>query len=187
MNKAKIIKILEKDGVGVLPTDTLYGVVGRALSKKAVERIYEIKGRDESKPFIILISSISDLKTFGIGNTKQQYDILHNVILKNKWWPGKVSVILPCANKKFEYLHRSKKSLAFRLPNNKLLISILKKTGPLVAPSANPQGEKPAATISEAKKYFGNNIDFYLAGGRKAGKPSKIVSISVDGIIKKIR
>lgn len=185
MNKLQITQILKKDGVGVLPTDTLYGVVGRALSKKTVERIYKIKGRDESKPFIILISSLRDLEKFSIK--KEHYDILHNVIMKKKVWPGKVSVILPCTNKKFEYLHRGKKSLAFRFPKNKLLISILKKTGPLVAPSANSQGEKPAATISEAKKYFGADVDFYLAGGRKEGKPSKIISIGGDGAITILR
>ena len=61
-----IKKILLNHGVGVLPTDTLYGLVGSALSKKAVARIYKLRRRNPQKPFIILISSLADLKLFNI-------------------------------------------------------------------------------------------------------------------------
>lgn len=168
----KSIQSIKKDGIGILPTDTLYGIIGSAFSKRAVKRIYEVKGRDEKKPFIILISDVSDLKKFGIKITKEQKTFLEKV------WPGPVSIILPCPQKKFEYLHRGTKSLAFRLPKNKKLQELLKKTGPLVAPSANPQGLEPAHTIVEAKRYFGDTIDFYIAGGTKKGKPSAIISLA---------
>ncbi len=169
--KGKEIEMLKAGGVGIVPTDTLYGVCGSALSKSVVERIYRLKGRDEDKPFIVLISSIDDLKKFGIKLSPE------NVAFLDRTWPAQVSVILPCLLKKFEYLHRGKISLAFRLPKEKKLRDFLKETGPLVAPSANPQGESPANTIVEAKKYFDDMVDFYMAGGRKEGKPSKIVSL----------
>jgi L-threonylcarbamoyladenylate synthase len=170
------IKILKDNGIGVLPTDTLYGIVGSAFSKKAVERIYKVRGRNPKKPCIILISSINDLKKFGISQSliRANRRIVENV------WPGKVSVVFPLpkeAQKKFSYLHRGTKALAFRLPKKKSLIALLKKTGPLVAPSANPEGKKPAETITEAKKYFGDKVDFYLFEGKKTGKPSKIISL----------
>lgn len=165
-----IVSILKHDGVGVIPTDTLYGIIGGAFSKRAVERIYEIKGRDEGKPFIILISSLSDLKKFGIELDAQQKKFLKAV------WPGPVSVILPCAQKSFSYLHRGHKSLAFRMPKNALLEKLLKKTGPLVAPSANPQSKKPAETIQDAQKYFGEAVDFYSGSVVKKGNPSTIIS-----------
>ena len=167
----KAIQILLDGGIGIVPTDTLYGVCGSALSKRVVERIYRLKGRDEDKPFIILISSIDDLKKFGIKLSAE------NVAFLDRTWPAQVSVILPCTLKKFEYLHRGKASLAFRLPKSQKLREFLKETGPLVAPSANPQSEKPAATIAEAKNYFGDKVDFYLAAGKKEGKPSTIVSL----------
>ena len=167
----EIIHTIKKDGIGIVPTDTLYGIVGSAFSKQAVKRIYTVKGRDENKPFIILVSSVSDLKKFGIVVSLFQKKFLENI------WPNSVSVIIPCPLKKFEYLHRGSRSLAFRLPKNKKLQQFLKKTGPLVAPSANPQGEKPAETVREAKKYFGTHIDFYVSDGRKNGKPSTIVSL----------
>ena len=97
--------------------------------------------------------------------------------------------------------------IAFRLPAKKSLIEILKKTGPLVAPSANPEGQKPAQTILEAKKYFGpvrsrspqgdrstrsaraasngigNKVDFYLSGGMLKSKPSTLIKIGKNGKI----
>lgn len=167
----KEAQILKEGGIGIVPTDTLYGICANAFSKKAVERIYRLKGRDDSKPFIILISSIDDLKKFGIKLSPE------NIAYLDRVWPAQVSVILSCPLKKFEYLHRGKESLAFRLPKNPKLRNFLKETGLLVAPSANPQGKEPAHTIAEARKYFGGTVDFYLPGGRKEGKPSKIVSI----------
>lgn len=167
----KEVGILKKGGIGILPTDTLYGVVGSAFSKRAVSRIYEVKGRNHGKPLIILISSLEDVRKFGILLMDDQTKLL------NSFWPGPVSVILPCRQTKFSYLHRGTKSLAFRMPKSKKLLELIKKTGPLVAPSANPQGMKPAATVAEAKKYFGTEVDFYFPGGRKTGKPSRVVSL----------
>jgi L-threonylcarbamoyladenylate synthase len=171
---------IKKGAVGVLPTDTLYGIVGRAESKEAVKKIYNLKDRNSPKPLIILIGSLLDLQKFGIKPDEKTRKFLDQI------WPGKISVILPCQDKKFEYLHRRKKSLAFRLPASKNLIALIKKTGPLVAPSANPEGQKPAETIIEAKKYFGKKVDFYVADGRLKGAPSTIVEIK-EGEISLIR
>ena len=170
----EIKTILKNGGVGILPTDTLYGLVGSAFSKKAVQRIYRIKGRDEHKPFIVLIGSTKDLEQFGITG----YHFLHK-------WPAKTSIILPCT--KYPYLHRGEKAIAFRVPAKKSLIALLKKTGPLVAPSANPQGLTPAKNITEAKKYFGNNVDFYVSGGTLVSPPSTILRINKNGKIEVLR
>ena len=182
MKNQNLIRIIEKGGVVVLPTDTLYGICASAFSKKTVEKIYEIKGRDEQKPFIILISKIEDLKKFGIKLTKDQKNILE------KLWPNKVSVILACTSKKYSYLHRGTCSLAFRFPKKKSVLKILDQTGPLVAPSANPQGLSPARNIAEAKKYFGNQIDLYISGRTVlSAMPSTIVKLYTPGLVEILR
>ena len=187
MQTKKIITILKKDGTGILPTDTLYGIVSSAFSKQAVERIYKIKKRNPKKPLIILISSLIDLKKFGISGRH----IRTNRLTLEKFWPGPVSIVFPCTStvkvKKIKYLHRGTKTLAFRFPKKKSLIKILKQTGPLVAPSANPEGKKPATTIAMAKKYFGDEMDFYMSGGILKNKPSALISIGEKGKIKILR
>lgn len=179
----EIIKILKNDGVGIIPTDTIYGIVGSAFSAKAVERIFDIKGRNKDSAVIVLISNIKELEKFGV---------VYDPKTLKKFWPGKVSVILhhvsQVESKKFKYIHRGKNSIAFRLPKKKPLIELLKKTGPLVAPSANPSGLTPARNIREAKNYFGNTVDFYMSGGTiPLNKPSTLLKINKNGEIEVLR
>lgn len=174
------VAILKAEGVGVIPTDTLYGLVGQALSKKAVKRIYALKGRNIKKPFIILIAAIRDLKLFNIKLDAETKNILKEI------WPGKVSVILPCPEKNFFYLHRGKNTLAFRVPRKPTLQKLLKKTGPLVAPSANRESLKPAATIKEARVYFGDTVDFYVGAGKRLPlTPSSLIKIDKGRVVVK--
>lgn len=172
MNWNNAPESLQKGGVGVIPTDTLYGLVGSALASETVERIYAIKGRDAAKPLIILISSFDDLEIFKIALDKNNREFLMRA------WPAQLSVILPVSSREYEYLHPLQGTLAFRMPDNNELLSLLKAVGPLVVPSANPQGEKPAVTIEEARTYFGDKVDFYVDGGRLDSKPSTLVDLT---------
>lgn len=167
-------KILKNDGVVILPTDTLYGIIGSALSKKAVRRIYEIKGRDGFKPLIVLINSYKDLEIFGIKLKKDQLDSL------NKIWPGKVSVEFCYKNKKFSYIRGNQDYNAFRMVGikNKNLFNLINNVGPLVAPSANLQGLSPSETIKDAKKYFNKMVDLYIDGGKRKISPSTLVKLN---------
>jgi len=178
-----ITHILRSGGVGVLPTDTLYGIVGSALKPKTVARIYRLRKRNPKKPMIILVASAADTKKFGIAVDAKTKKILSKV------WPGKVSVILRVSSrrrrmlKKFRYLHRGTGTLACRVPRPAWLRNLLKKTGPLIAPSANFEGQPPAPTISAARKYFGKNVDFYADAGRLTSKPSTLIKIEKGEVI----
>ena len=170
---------LNKAGaIGVIPTDTVYGLVARAADKEAVERLYRAKSR-ENKPGTLIAADIGQLEELGL---KHRY--LKAVA---DFWPGAISVIIPCGDPALAYLHRGKMSLAVRIPADKKLCEILKGAGPLLTTSANQPGEPPANTIQEAKKYFGDNVDFYVNGGDLSGnQPSTIVRI-VDDAIEVIR
>lgn len=166
-----VFALIQNKAIGIMPTDTVYGLVASALDEKAVSKIYKIKKRDEHKPFIILIASLKDLELFDIKLERKVLNILKKI------WPNKVSIILPCKKKQFFYLHRGKGSLAFRMPKSKKLLNILIKTGPLASTSANLSGQSPAKNIKQAEKYFGNKVDFYIDGGELNNTPSTIVSI----------
>lgn len=85
----KAVEVLNKGGVAVLPTDTIYGLHCLASDKLTVERIYKIKGRDFNKPFYYPNFQQSDLKGFGITVDVDLADTLDN------YWPGPNSIILP--------------------------------------------------------------------------------------------
>ncbi|OGE32249.1 threonylcarbamoyl-AMP synthase [Candidatus Daviesbacteria bacterium RIFCSPHIGHO2_02_FULL_36_13] len=167
--------------IGVIPTDTIYGIVTSAFDEKLVEKIYKLRKRADDKPFIVLIGSTEDLKKFGVQLTDKQKEFLQN------HWPNPLSVVLPVLDEKFAYLHRGKKSLAFRMPKDEELLELLKETGPLVSPSANIEGQKPSETIDEAKEYFGNFVDFYIDRGRIISTPSTLIELSDDGSVKILR
>jgi L-threonylcarbamoyladenylate synthase len=173
-NIEEIANYLLNGAVAIIPTETLYGILCKAKNKQTVEKIYQIKGRNPNKPVIILIGHIDDLKIFKIKLSKWQKTQI------KKYWPGKVSIILPCFEDKFEYLHRGTESLAFRLPKDHLLGKLLKITGPLIAPSANPEGKVPGLTIKEIQKYFGEKIDLYVNGGERNSPPSTLISLLDD-------
>ncbi len=154
-----------------MPSDTIYGLLALANDKNVVASLYALKGRQPEKPFIILISKYSQLKALGISPSLTQTKFL------KKYWPGAVSVILSCQDLNLEFLHRCTNSLAVRMPNNKLLKDLIDITGPLIAPSCNPEGLPPATNPEEAKKYFGNKIKLYVDGGDIKSNPSTLVSL----------
>lgn len=170
MDWKELVLLLKEGEIAVMPTDTIYGICGSALSKKTVEKIYKLRKRNFKKPMIILISNSEDLKKFGIKLYIKDRKILEKI------WPAKISVALECKNEKFKYLHRGTKTLAFRMPKNKILQKILEISGPLVASSANWEGKKPAETIAEAKKYFSNKVVYY-DGGKITGESSTLIKL----------
>lgn len=167
-------KLLKTGVVGVIPTDTVYGVVARAQDNEAVERLYRLKHR-ENKPGTLIAASIKDLEKVGL---KHRY-----LKAVEQYWPGAVSVVIPAADPALGYLHQGKMSLAVRIPNDKNLQEILRQTGPLITSSANDPGEPTATTIEKAKKYFGDKVDFYEDGGDLSGRePSTVIRIIDDAV-----
>ncbi len=179
MNIEQLAKALNDDKVGVIPTDTVYGVVGRLFSEIAVRRIYEAKRHDPSRRVgTILIADISQIK-----------DIVSPEMLQyaSRYWPGPVSVVLPLPDS-LRYAHGGNNTLAFRIPDVPELIELLQHTGPLATSSANLSGQPPAMTIQQAKNYFGDRVDFYIDGGDLSDRqPSRIVELCPDGSEEEVR
>ncbi len=180
-NDKNLIEVLENNGVVIMPTDTIYGIVGKARSENTVKRIYEIRGRNPQKPCIILIGDIKELEKFLIILSEKQKQMLEI------YWPGPVSIVFNCLDDKFTYLHRGTKTLAFRLPAQAGLRKLLLKTGPLIAPSANKETFPPHETAEGAKKYFGDSIDLYIDGGEIKGKASKVIRLHNNGSVTVLR
>jgi len=172
-----IINQIRAGAVGVMPTDTVYGLVGQALNKQSAKRIKKLKNRDK-KPLIVLISKLKEIEKFGLKINQANREVI------KKLWPGPISIVFNGLPKSFHYLSGGKKSLAFRLPQDKKLRDCLAKTGPLIATSANPRGLSPAQTIAEAKKYFGSQVDFYLSAGYKMPLiPSMVIEIKRGKVV----
>lgn len=167
-------KLLKPGAVGIIATDTVYGIVARAGDKSAVARLYEIKKRDE-KPGTLIAANLEQLEALGL---KHRY-----LKAVEQYWPCAVSVIIPTGDPSLTYLHRGKMSIAVRIPADKKLQELLEKTGPLLTSSANQPGEPTANIVQQAKDYFGDQPDFYDDGGDLSGRePSTIIRIIDDAV-----
>lgn len=175
----KLALLLKEGVIAVMPTDTIYGICASVFKKKAVEKIYKLKKRTPNKPLIILISKMEELNLFGVQPDQKEKEFLKKI------WPGKISVILKLKDKnkikKFRYLIFKNNTLAFRLPKSNFLKKVLEISGPIVAPSVNFEGEKPAKNIKEAKRYFGSEV-IYFDGGELKGEPSTLIFLEEDEI-----
>jgi len=171
---------VKSGGLAVIPTDTLYGIVASAGHPDAVERLYRVRGRDTKKPCIVLIPSLEGILEYISEDVFHQYEKIFRAL-----WPGPVSMIVPVhdAESKRGHLHRGTDRIAFRVPDDEALRAFLVQAGPVVAPSANPEGTKPAETIEEARRYFGDQAAVYVDGGKRSGLPTTLLSLSKDAIL----
>ncbi len=170
-NTIAVAQLLQAGAVGVLPTDTVYGLVAQAANAQAVKRLYNLKRR-EHKPGTVVAASISQLEELGL---KHRY-----LKAVEQFWPGQVSVEIP---HHLDYLHQGTGRQAFRVTADEQLRKLLLICGPLLTSSANQPGEPVSNTIEEAKNYFGDQVDFYVDGGDLSDRaPSTIIRIIDDAI-----
>lgn len=168
----KVGDLLNKGSVGIMPTDTVYGLVALASDQQAVERFYGLKSR-EQKPGTLVAANTGQLLALGVPQTE--------IDKVAKWWPNPLSAVLTVTG--HDYLHQGVGTLAMRVVANPQIRELLKQTGPLITSSANQPGQPPATTVDEAVAYFGDNVDFYVDGGTiKDILPSTIVRPTADGV-----
>lgn len=173
LNDTKLSEMIISGKIGILPTDTIYGLVASAKSPEAASRILLLKGRDK-KPGTMIAGSVEQL--VGLGIKKRYLKAVEN------YWPAPVSIVLPIPDD-LDYLHAGRKSLPVRVTDKPGLYELLLKTGPLITTSANMPDEKPAENLGEAREYFGDKLDFYVDVGHiDHGPPSTIIQIIDDAI-----
>lgn len=166
-----LIAAIKNGAVGVIPTDTVYGLICRAADQPTVARLYALKHR-EYKPGTVIAANIEQLVELGV---KRRY-----LKAVEQFWPGAVSVEIAHG---LDYLNQSTGRQAFRIPASKELLKLLEQTGPLLTTSANLPGELTANTVQQARNYFDSKVDYYVDGGDLSDRaPSTIIRIIDDAI-----
>lgn len=170
------IKAIKQGKVIVCPTDTVYGLIADATSKKAVERIFKIKKRERKNPIPVFVKDIKMAKKLAKIDKKQE-KFLKSV------WPGKVTAVLE--KKKTKKIYGvDKKTIALRIPRYRLVNELLKKLSlPLTGTSANISGKSSATEIKKILAQFKNQKyqpDLIInAGDLPRNKPSKVLDLTV--------
>jgi len=162
---SQVIELLKTGGVGLVPTETVYGISCSAFNADAAIRIYKIKKRDPRYSFVT-ITSPKWLSKLGITD-----DFLQTA---QAYWPAALTVVLKAQNAP-PHLMGSENTIAVRVPDSKKLLSFLDKTGPLISTSANFSGHPFIDSAQEARKIFNDGLDFYIDSGVLSGPPSTII------------
>jgi len=164
-------KVLKAGGIVAFPTDTFYGLGVNPYNRNAVDKIYEIKGRDPEKPLLLLIDSIPKLENL------VEEPSAACIKLMQTFWPGPLTLLF---KPKPSSIHEniSADLIGIRQPGNPVTRNILSALDhPLTAPSANISGDNPATTAQQVQDIFGEKVELILnAGECKAGKPSTVIN-----------
>ena len=167
-NIQKAIACIKNEEVVGIPTETVYGIGVDPLSQAAVDKIFNLKERDENKPLSILVHSFHDLIKLKIISKVPE--------IVELYWPGPLTIIVESELNFADGVGtKNPNSIGVRVPDNELALELLKKTGPLAVTSANISGQEDITNEKDAESVFGEKIGHYLQGSALHGSGSTIV------------
>ena len=138
------------------PTDTVYGVGCILGDTVALDKIYELKNRDLSKPLAILVPNSSSINEF-----IKECPLAAKEYMK-MYWPGALTIIFNKKEGICDEFTKGLPTIGFRMPNSKVALSVLEKFGPLATTSVNISNNPPINNLEEIIKYFGDKIDYII-------------------------
>lgn len=164
----RAVEIIQNGGVIAFPTDTVYGIGGDVFQERAVQKLFQIKNRDPDKGIPILCAAIEDL----IQLTESLPDTLEEII--KTFWPGPLTLILSGSSALPDVLSPDD-SIGVRIPAHPETLTLLRKTGPLAATSANLSGSPSATTARQVLDQLEGKLDLILDGGSSPGGQASTV------------
>lgn len=168
------LKILKNGDLVAIPTETVYGLAACYDNPSAIQKIFSIKGRPSNNPLILHLSCPKEASIF----IKQEPPCFK--ALTDFFWPGPLTLIVPALTEKLDPMIRAGLStIALRIPSHPETLSLLKKTGPLVAPSANLSTRPSSTRYQHIVHDFGN--DFPVLVGQEPGKGVESTILAFNG------
>jgi L-threonylcarbamoyladenylate synthase len=165
---------LREGAVAAYPTETFYALGAAAFSRRAVARIYRLKGRAAVKALSVVVPDLDMVREIAAALPPGFLP------LAGELWPGPLTLVLPAAPAVPGFLAGPGRTIAVRIPPLPWLRALIRKVGePLTATSANRAGERETADPAEVAATFGGRIDLLVDGGpAPGGLPSTIVDLS---------
>jgi L-threonylcarbamoyladenylate synthase len=172
---AKAVRIIQAKGVIIYPTETLYGIGVNPFYPEAMQRLYAIKGRDETKPIPFLIKDQEMLATL-----VEEVPPTGRKLIK-RYWPGALTLIFRARKGLPPALRGKDGFIGLRISAHPVAKAIVQAMdAPLTSTSANLAGEKDILDGKELAQVFGNQVDLIIDGGKVAGIGSTVVDLTVS-------
>lgn len=170
----KAASVIRSGGVVVFPARCLYGLAADAFNEMAVERVFEIKGRAEKKPLLVLADSHLMISCIVKDITPMAQKIMKS------FWPGGVTIILEANNSLPANLTAGTGKIGIRKPGHSVALALVKAVGaPLTGTSANLSGAPGCFSIPDIDPEIAEKVDLIIdAGTLKGGAGSTVVDVT---------
>lgn len=171
----KLAEILRNDGIISVPTDTVYGICARINSKKAYNKLINIKKRPITKPFPIMCADEEQIRSIAIVD-KRAEKLIRNFM------PGPITLVLNKKAEVPEYVTNGFQTVAVRMATSEVIKSLIQKTeSPIFMSSANQSGEPTCTNLDEIEKAC-PNLDGMMEGEALLGEGSTILDCTLKNI-----
>ncbi len=176
----RVRRVLGESGLIALPTESFYGLAVAPFDEQALARLWQVKGRSEGKPILVLIGDRSQLEPFVRSIPPAA------TVLMNAFWPGPLTIVFAAALGLSDALTAGTGSVGIRLSAWQPLVDLVRRVGPVTGTSANREGVPPPRTAEAVQHSLGDALDLIIdAGPTPGGQPSTV--IDVRGPIRMIR
>ena len=167
-------EILRAGGIVAFPTDTVYGLGAIYTDDKAVQKIFEAKGRDEGKPLSVLLAEPAQAELLAASVPDEAKALM------DAFWPGALTIILPKNNTVSHFVAAGGETIGLRMPADETALGVIKAAGsPLAAPSANTSGKRSSVSAEDVMEDLDGRIDMIIDGGRcEIGVSSTVVDLT---------
>jgi L-threonylcarbamoyladenylate synthase len=166
-------EVISKGGVIAFRTDTFYGLGVDPFNAAAVARLIELKGREDDKPILLLISDAEQVERL-IANSSDRFKIAAREL-----WPGPLTIVGAAVAELPDEITAGTGTVGVRLPADETVRELVCECGGvLTATSANPAGREPARSAQQVASYFTTHVDLIIDGGEvTATEPSTVLDV----------
>lgn len=162
---------VRRGGIVGFPTESFYGLGASALDETAVERVFRVKGRPETKPLLVLVDSVlmAEALCAEIPDGARR--------LMARYWPGPLTLVFRALPPVPVSITAGTGTVGVRMPSHAVALALVAAAAiPVTAPSANPSGQEPPTTAQQVVGYFQGRVDLVLDGGPTVGGPGSTVA-----------
>ena len=167
---------LKNGGAVVLPTETVYGLFAKALKEKAVDRVYQLKGRPRDKALNLNVASLDEILYF----SKHQPVYLKKLVAT--FLPGPLTIILEANDKVPYWVNSGLPTVGFRMPSHPVTLGLIREFGPLIGPSANISGCMSGVNFKKIIEDFDQEVLGLEDDSFLTGQDSTIIDLSGEKV-----
>ncbi len=172
---ARVVQVLKRSGVVVLPTDTVYAFACALSSRSAIERLYGVKGISGTKRLSILVPDIATASRFTRGITNHLFRVMKRVL------PGPYTFIFQASQEVPKIMLHKRRTVGLRIPDNAIVQAVLAELGePLLSSSVRNTAEEFLLDPVLIADTLAGQVDLVVGGGVLVNEPSTVVDLSED-------